>query len=245
MKELYSPPEAHEKGVVLLSGGMDSTALLAYLQNGVGAECWPLTINYGQRHIKERDAATRVCEELGIAARWSYLDLSPLKAFIHSALTGAGDIPSGHYSDEIQKATVSPNRNMILLAIAAGYAHTINATFVAYAAHSNDRAIYPDCRPEFIESAAETIRLGTDGNVRLIEPVAHLHKTDLVTLGLNNRAPFAFTWSCYQGAQRPCLTCGTCLERTEAFNLANYPDPALTDVEWQRALTNLRKYTKT
>lgn len=231
------------KGVVLHSGGMDSTVLLTILHQQ-GDDCYPLTINYGQRHIKEAQAAKAVCRELGLVDKWRVLDLAVLREFIHSALHGFGDIPRGHYSDEIQKVTVSPNRNMILLAIAAGYAETLGGEFVAYAAHSNDRAIYPDCRPDFIKSVGRTIKWGTGGKIRLVEPLMDSTKADIADMGLHIHAPLALTWSCYAGGERPCLACGTCLERTEAFAILGQKDPALTDEEWIMALQYLRQYAK-
>lgn len=128
------------KGVILHSGGVDSTVLLTKLLKE-GHDCYPLSIEYGQRHAKEIDKAAEICGVLALDEKWQCLDLCNLRDFIHSALSGQGEIPYGHYSDEIQKATVFPNRNMILLAIAAGYAETIEGEFVAYAAHSNDRCI--------------------------------------------------------------------------------------------------------
>jgi 7-cyano-7-deazaguanine synthase len=169
------------------------------------------------------------------------LDLKDMSRLINSALHGYGEIPHGHYEAESQKATISPNRNMIFLAIAAGYAQTIGAEVVAYAAHSNDRAVYPDCRPEFINSAAETLHLGTGGEVRLSDPFADLTKAEIVNRGLGLDVPYELTWSCYEGAERPCLQCGTCLERIEAFNLVGCPDPALSEDEWSTALIHLKE----
>lgn len=229
--------------MVLHSGGLDSTVLLTKLVRD-GYDCYPLTVNYGQRHVKEAAAAFLVCDYLGLWGVWRQLDLDNLSHFIHSALSGDGEIPYGHYEAESQKATVFPNRNMILLGIAAGYAETIGASFVAYAAHSNDRAIYPDCRPEFVKSAAETLRLGTDGKVRLVEPFVDMKKTEIAKLGVELGAPLELTWSCYKGGERPCLQCGTCLERTEAFHLSHTTDPALTAEEWRQALKYLEQYTR-
>ena len=231
------------KGVVLHSGGLDSTVLLTKLLKE-GHECYPLSVGYGQRHVKEIEAARRICERLGIISRWHYLDLSNLKQLIHSALHGVGDIPHGHYEAEMQKVTVSPNRNMILLSVAAGYAETLGGSFVAYAAHSNDRSVYSDCRPEFVKSVGETIKLGTGGKVELIEPFVDYTKKDVVLEGVRLDAPLELTFSCYEGRERPCLQCGTDLERTEAFHLAGIQDPALTDEEWIQALKYLGQYTK-
>ncbi|KKL62363.1 hypothetical protein LCGC14_2186010, partial [marine sediment metagenome] len=95
----------------------------------------------------------------------------------------------------------------------------------------------------FIKSIGETIGLGTDGEVELIEPFADKTKKELAKLGKEIGTPLELTWSCYKGQERPCLTCGTCLERTESFKLAGYPDPALSTLEWEQALQHLKKYT--
>lgn len=234
----------NERVVVLLSGGIDSTTLMYSLV--ANYQCFPLTISYGQRHKREIFAARNVCEARGdwLLKRWKYLDLNNLKTLIHSALHGVGEIPEGHYSAPSQAATISPNRNMILLAVAAGYAETIDVRYVAYAAHANDRAIYPDCRPEFIESVRETIRLATDGKVGLLVPFVNKTKVDIVRLGKELVVPFRLCWTCYKGEDRPCLRCGSCCERTEAFQLAGFSDPALTGGEWLQAVEYLKEVSK-
>lgn len=231
-----------DKCVVLLSGGIDSTVLMYHLVELY--ECWPLTIEYGQKHVKEVLAARNVCEARGgdLLRRWKFVDLSVLRSLLPSALTGVGEIPKGHYADESMKSTVVPNRNMILLAIAAGYAQGIGAKSVAYGAHANDRAVYPDCRPEFAAAMYRAIKLGTgwqqDG-VELKTPFVDYAKADVVKLGRKLNVPFKLTWSCYEKGGRPCLRCGTCTERIEAFKLAGFRDPLLTESEWLEALTFL------
>jgi 7-cyano-7-deazaguanine synthase len=218
--------------VVLLSGGLDSSVLLYKMaQEG---KVYPITINYGQRHQKEITAARNICEALSREAlqRWKMLDLSSdLKGILPSTLTGVGAIPEGHYEDESMKATVVPNRNMILLAIAAGYATGLGIKQVAYAAHSGDHAIYPDCRPVFIRALTEAIRLGTgwgdtDG-VRLVAPFQFLSKAQVVGQGVGLQVPFSRTWSCYKGSEYHCGVCGTCRERIEAFQVAHVKDPTV------------------
>jgi 7-cyano-7-deazaguanine synthase len=218
---------------------MDSTTLLYNLRSQ-GEDVLPLLVDYGQRHRKELNAARHICliQKIGCTT----VDLSSMRELLYSALTSGGEVPEGHYSDEIQKATVVPNRNMILLAVAAGYAESMRADYVAYAAHSNDRAIYPDCRPEFIESVRQTIKLGTGGKISLVEPFVDLTKADLVAMGLNLGVPFEKTWSCYKGNYRPCLECGTCLERIEAFDMNGVADPLLTLEEWEKGLANLTRF---
>ena len=219
-----------KKCVVLLSGGLDSTVLLYSLINE--HECWPLTVSYGQRHDKEVIAARNVCEarDHNLLLRLKYVNLSALGNLLPSALTGVGEVPLGHYQEESMKATVVPNRNMILLAIAAGYAQGINAKHVAYGAHFGDHAIYPDCRKVFIQSCMHTIRLGTgwnDDGVELHTPFSRKTKKDIVKLGEKLNVPFKMTWSCYEGKDIHCGCCGTCVERQEAFRLAGVKDPTM------------------
>lgn len=220
----------HKRCVVLLSGGLDSTVLMYSLVNEY--EVWPLTIAYGQRHNKEIIAARNVCEarDYNLLLRWKYVDLSVLRNLLPSALTGKGEIPLGHYEAESMKATVVPNRNMILLAVAGGYADGLGAKHVAYGAHFGDHAIYPDCREVFIQSCRQTIRLGTGWNedgVELHTPFSRMTKADVVKLGEKLNVPFERTWSCYEGKDVHCGVCGTCTERREAFQLAKVHDPTV------------------
>jgi len=217
-----------KKAIVLLSGGLDSSVLLYYLTKGaLKYDCYPLTILYGQRHRKELNSAVKIAQSLSLPHK--VVDLSCLRDLLASSLTGTGDIPYGYYANETMKSTVVPNRNMILLSIAAGYAQTIKARYVAYAAHTGDHAIYPDCRSEFANSMRESIKLGTgwdsDG-IELITPfLPLLSKADIVRIGIKLKVPFELTWSCYEGEDKACGQCGTCIERLEAFRLNNVIDP--------------------
>jgi len=236
IREEFEKQSGTKRCVVLLSGGLDSTVLMYSLI--AKYEIWPLTISYGQRHHKEVLAARNVCEARNhsLLQRWKYLDLSNLRFILPSALTGVGEIPKGEYDKETMSQTVVPNRNMIFLAVAAGYAEGLGASYVAYAAHSNDRANYPDCRPEFVHSVGETIKLGTGGKVSMLEPFVNKTKTEIVKLGKSLVVPFRLCWSCYEGSERPCLHCGTCIDRTLAFRGVGFADPALTEEEWEVAL---------
>jgi 7-cyano-7-deazaguanine synthase len=125
-------------------------------------------------------------------------------------------------------ATVVPNRKLILLAVAAGYAASRGAGAVAYAAHAGDHAIYPDCRPEFVAAAENAILAGC--GVELLAPFLTMTKAEIVKTGAVCGFPFEFTWSCYKGLEIHCGKCGTCVERREAFELAGVPDPTIYDV---------------
>lgn len=204
--------------VALLSGGMDSTTL-AYLLRQYCREVHLLSVNYGQRHKKELEYAKVTAQKLHMPH--TVLDLSVVQALLGgSALTSPDvPVPEGHYTAESMKATVVPNRNMIMLAIAAGYAISHKLDIVATAVHAGDHAIYPDCRPEFITALGLAIRLGNAGfgEPELHTPFINWSKTDIARKGDLVGVPWQDTWSCYAGRERHCGKCGTCVERMEAF----------------------------
>ena len=212
------------KSLVVHSGGMDSTVLLYQLLQA-GDEVKALSINYGQRHSRELEAASALCAELGVEHRVA--DLSGLSDLLAgSALTSSDiEVPEGHYAEDNMKATVVPNRNMILLSVAAGWAISSKYDRIAYAAHSGDHAIYPDCRNEFAEALDGAIRLADWHEVSLYRPFVDMTKADIVSLGAKFEVPFEKTWSCYKGQDLHCGRCGTCVERREAFYLAGVDDP--------------------
>ena len=223
------------KSVMLLSGGVDSSTLLYYLLNK-GYEVHALTFHYGQKHSRELESAKKLAAKNHIEHR--VVDISTIHELIsHGALTGSESVPKAFYTEESQKITIVPNRNMILLSIAAGYAVKIGAKKVYYAAHKSDYSIYPDCRKEFVKALDTAVYLGNLWTpVEVEAPFVEMTKADIVRLGLELGVPYELTWSCYEGRSRPCLKCGTCLERTEAFLLNNTKDPLLSDEEWERAV---------
>lgn len=207
------------KVVTILSGGMDSTTLVYDLiKRGHEVKC--LSFNYGQRHKKELEYASKTCEKLGI--EHSIINLEGITSLIsNSALTGDIEVPEGHYEDETMKRTVVPNRNMIMLSIAIGYAENLGYECVAIANHSGDHAIYPDCRTEFIKKLSEAAELGTYNEIYIFAPYSNITKTDIAKIGLNLGIDYdKETWSCYKGGEEHCHKCGTCVERDEAINEA-------------------------
>jgi 7-cyano-7-deazaguanine synthase len=212
------------KSIVVHSGGMDSTVLL-YQLVAQGDEVKALSIDYGQRHGKEIESARALAASLGVEHRVA--DLRSLAELLGgSALTSSElEVPEGQYEEDNMKATVVPNRNMILLAVSAGWAISSEFDRVAYAAHAGDHAIYPDCRPEFADALDSAIQLADWREVTLHRPFVDLSKADLVQLGAELQVPFERTWSCYKGAELHCGRCGTCIERREAFHLAEVTDP--------------------
>ena len=209
--------------VCLLSGGMDSSTLLYQLlqEHTVVA----LGINYGQRHAKELESARLIAKRAMVP--YKTLDLSNVREFISNSSQTSDiiDVPDGHYEDESMKLTVVPNRNMIMLSIAVGWAISLGAESVAYAAHSGDHAIYPDCRVGFINAFREAARVCHYSPVKLITPFQRKTKADICTLGHDMGVPFELTWSCYKGQEKHCGRCGTCVERALAFKEANIADP--------------------
>lgn len=215
-------------GVICLSGGLDST-VLAYRAHAFVATLVAVSVDYGQRHVKEIDSARLTAERLG--AEHVTVDLSSLGSLLTSALTTDMEMPEGHYAEESMKATVVPNRNAILATIAYGIAVARQATVVWMGAHAGDHTIYPDCRPEFFTALGTALHIGnswkpTDLTLpELKAPFVNKTKADIVELGVEFNVPFADTWSCYKGADLHCGRCGTCTERQEAFRLAHVPDP--------------------
>ena len=212
------------KAVVLFSGGLDSTVLVYDLLNE-GADLKLLSIDYGQRHEKELKSSSEIAEFLGL--KHEILRLPMLNNLLGgSALTDPSiSLPEGHYAEDSMKATVVPNRNMILLSLAAGHAISLQFDTVAYAAHAGDHTIYPDCRPEFATAMDEALKLCDWNTVSLYRPFVQLSKHDLVRKGNELGVPFEKTWSCYAGNDKHCGKCGTCVERKEAFELVGLLDP--------------------
>lgn len=212
------------KTVVLHSGGMDSTTLL-YSALAEGNDVFALSVNYGQRHARELIAASEIAKKAGVTH-----EIVDLRSITHLINTGSLTnqniaVPEGHYEEKSMKITIVPNRNMILLSLAAGWAMALKAEEIAYGAHAGDHAIYPDCRSEFIEAMSHAIQLADDHRVKLSTPFKTFSKADICQLGNKLGVPFELTWSCYKGQEKHCGKCGTCIERKEAFQLAKIKDP--------------------
>ena len=207
------------KLVAIVSGGMDSVTMLYDLVKQ-GHDVKALSFNYGQRHKKELKCAKKVCKKLGVEHKLVKL-LSITDLISNSALTGNVEVPEGHYADESMKLTVVPNRNMIMLSIAIGYAENLKYEAVAYGNHQGDHAIYPDCRKEFVEALDKASQLGTYNQIKLIGPYTELTKGDIALKGLQLGIKYGKeTWTCYKGEKKPCGKCGSCVEREEALQFA-------------------------
>lgn len=218
-----------KSSVILLSGGLDSaTAFLELVSQNY--EVYALSLHYGQRHSKELEYARKIAK--GSAKEHRVVDLSALKPLIDkSSQTGELDVPEGHYTDDSMKQTVVPNRNMIMLSIAIGWAVNLKADSVTYAAHSGDHTIYPDCRPEFASAMDDVASICDWHPVRVYRPFIRMTKTQIVQRAAELGLDFENTWSCYKGLTKHCGICGTCTERREAFAQSGVSDPTLYEFE--------------
>ncbi len=216
-----------KKAIAIVSGGLDSVTL-AHLLHSEGWKLHLLAYDYGQRHAKElefaRECATRLDAEISV------VDLSALKNVLHgSALTDDIEVPHGHYAAPSMAITIVPNRNAIMLSVAYGAAVADMAERVAIGVHAGDHFIYPDCRAPFIESFDAMQKLAVEGcgnsDLHLYAPFIEYSKADIVRKGASLNVPFERTWSCYEGGEIHCGECGTCVERKEAFALAQVSDP--------------------
>lgn len=212
-----------QKVVVIYSGGMDSFTVL---HNAIraGHQVYALSFNYGQRHVKELICAQNVCQELGIHHK--IVDISAINQLIGgSSLTDDIEVPEGHYAADNMKSTVVPNRNMILLSLAVGYAVSLDAQAVYYGAHSGDHFIYPDCRPEFVQKMNDVCQIANYEPVDIISPYLQQTKIEILKDGLVMGLDYSKTWTCYNGREKACGKCGSCQERLEAFALNKVTDP--------------------
>tara|TARA_X000000368_G_scaffold337772_1_gene275677 strand:+ start:966 stop:1616 length:651 start_codon:yes stop_codon:yes gene_type:complete len=212
--------------LVVYSGGLDSYTLLnKAIKNFNHVEA--ITFNYGQKHSKEIEYAKSNCAELNIKHEVVNLELESILA--DSALVGKTDIPEGNYDKEKMKQTIVPNRNMIMISVAASLAIKNQIDHLWYAAHSGDHEIYPDCRPEFIDRMTAVLEICDYHKIKFEAPFQNLSKSQIVEAGLSMNLDYSKTWTCYEGKEKPCGKCSACLERALSFEANNTEDP-LNDI---------------
>ena len=222
-----------EKALVILSGGMDSTTLLYDVVNR-GYDTKAISFNYGQNHSKEIQLAAQTCARLEVPHK--IVDIAFMgKELLHksSLVSGAEAIPEGHYAEENKKSTVVPNRNMILISLAAGYAISEGITNLFYGAHAGDHTIYPDCRPEFVSAMRSALALSDWNKLILEAPYLYKTKGEIASIGKTLNVDYSLTWTCYKGADTACGVCGSCTERLEAFEQAELADPIAYETDYK------------
>ena len=212
------------KVVVLCSGGMDSVTAL-YWARREHAVVAVASFDYGAKHNpRELPLAAEHAARLGVRHEVIPLEFVN-RLFSSDLLQSGGAVPDGHYEAANMRQTVVPFRNAIMLSITAGFAESVGAEGLVIAAHGGDHAIYPDCREDFMRAMGDAMRLGTYAQVQLLRPFITRTKGEIVAEGTRLGVDFARTWSCYKGGAIHCGTCGTCVERREAFLQAGVPDP--------------------
>lgn len=225
-----------ERALVLSSGGVDSTTLLAAAVKQFGAEnVIALSVYYGQKHFKELEASDKTAGyyktehiKLDLSAIFKYSDCS--------LLSGSNSaIPHETYADQLKKtdgapvSTYVPFRNGLFLSAAASVALSKGCSVILYGAHADDAAgnAYPDCSLDFVNAVNAAVWEGSGHQVRIEAPFARMNKAGIVKTGLELGVPYELTWSCYEGGDKPCGVCGTCRDRAAAFAANEADDPAI------------------
>jgi len=208
--------------VLSLSGGMDSATVLTWLLEN-GYDVHPIQFQYGSKHNPYELEMTRKLVDIHSSNELLHdlkeIDISrAMRDFKSDLLRSGGDIPEGHYQDATMSRTVVPGRNMIFLSMAAGYAWSIEAQYIALGIHQGDHAIYEDCRTEFFKAMDSAIYLGTGGRVEILAPFLKTDKGGIAKYGLEHGTPYNLTRTCYKDQPLACGKCGACQERILAFS---------------------------
>ena len=222
-----------KKAVVLLSGGLDSATVLA-IARSEGYELYALSFSYGQRHIYELEAASRVAKSIGVAShRIAAIDL---RVFGGSALTGDIAVPKGRTADEMGHGipiTYVPARNTIFLSFALAWAEVLGSSDIFIGVNALDYSGYPDCRPEFVEAFGKMANLATRAGVegrqalRVHTPLIAMTKAEIIRKGIELGVDYGLTSSCYDPSAKgvPCGQCDSCLLRRKGFRQNGIEDP--------------------
>jgi 7-cyano-7-deazaguanine synthase len=222
------------RAIVSLSGGLDSTTVLAHVLDSYQRPEDVLAVGfcYGSKHnALENRAAARAAAHYGVPFR--LIDLSAvMKGFPSTLMADGPPVPEGHYEAETMRQTVVPGRNLIFLSILAGIAESlaggrfpIQHSTVWLGIHQGDHHIYPDCRPEWAGHANEVVLAGSDKKVLLMTPFIMNGKAEILRCGLRLRVPYHLTRTCYTSDPVACGRCGSCQERLAAFREAGAEDP--------------------
>ena len=221
------------KVLVLFSGGLDSTTALAKAIDELGKDnVVALSVSYGQKHSKEIEASNKVAKYYNV--EHLFLDLSKIFEYSDCSLLthSSKEVPLGDYSKQLENndgkplSTYVPFRNGLFLSSAAAIAISKGCDLIYYGAHSDDSSVaYPDCSEEFTNAINQAIYIGSGKQVKVEGPFVGMHKSDIVKLGTKLHVPYELTWSCYEGHDKACGKCGTCIDRKKAFEINGLKDP--------------------
>lgn len=228
-----------KKAIILSSGGVDSTTCVSLAVDRLGAEnVVTASIFYGQKHKKEILAARKVAAYYHV--RHYEFDLSAIFQYSNCSLLAGSteEIVHESYAEQIAKngegkvSTYVPFRNGLMLSMAASLAASLfeeDEVDIYIGAHADDAAgdAYADCSEPFLKAMGDAVSIGTYGKVHLVFPFAEMNKAGVVATGLSLHTPYELTWSCYEGGEKPCGTCGTCIDRAAAFAANGVKDPTL------------------
>lgn len=227
------------RALVLSSGGVDSTTALGLAVKKYGAKnVTALAISYGQKHDKEIEAAEVVADYYGVEK--IFMDLTPIFQYSNCSLLkqSTEDIPETSYAEQLQGeaagkpvSTYVPFRNGLFMSAAASIALSKNCQTIYYGIHADDAAgsAYPDCSVQFNDAMGSAIYLGSGKQLHIEAPFVGVSKAEVVRQGLEIDVPYQLTWSCYEGHDKPCGKCGTCIDRARAFAENGVADPALKE----------------
>lgn len=230
-----------KKAIVLSSGGVDSTTCVSIAVNELGAEnVSTVSVYYGQKHSKELECAEKIAKHYGV--EHYTLDLSNIMQYSNCSLLkqSTESVPSKSYAEQIAEngegkvSTYVPFRNGLMLSAVAALAQSVypdNEVDIYLGAHADDAAgrAYADCSKEFTDAMNEAINIGTYDKVQLVAPLVNMNKAEVVATGIKLNTPYHLTWSCYNGNDKPCGKCGTCIDRANAFAINGIADPAMAD----------------
>ena len=222
------------KALVLFSGGVDSTTCLAIAISRYGADnVTALSVSYGQKHKKETEAAEKIADYYKV--RLIKLDLAEMFRYSTCSLLEHSKeaVPHESYAEQLEKtdgapvSTYVPFRNGLFIASAASIAISLGCGVIIYGAHADDAAgnAYPDCSQAFSEAMNTAVYEGSGRTVEVEAPFVKMNKAQVVKKGIELGVPYELTWSCYEGHNKPCGKCGTCIDRIAAFKANGICDP--------------------
>lgn len=226
------------KALILSSGGVDSTTCIGIAVDKYGKNnVITASLYYGQKHSKELECARNIAEYYGV--KHIEEDISNVMKYasnVCSLVKGGEEIEHNSYEKQVKAndkgrvKTYVPFRNGLLLSIATAYADSLfpdEDVEIYYGAHSDDNvgSAYADCSPEFAETMDKAINIGTYGRISVARPLINMNKTEVVRKGLSLNVPYHLTWSCYEGREKQCGECGTCIDRKKAFKENGVEDP--------------------